>query len=64
MSWQRRYRIWYFKGASPSRGLILDISPRVLEKGPVLNTNYIVIDPGDTPLMKKQILTEAGTRHA
>ncbi len=42
-------------------GLILDISPRVLEKV-LYFANYIVIDPGDTPLMKKQILTEAEYR--
>lgn len=40
---------------------ILDISPRVLEKI-MYFANYIVIDPGDTPLMKKQILTEAEYR--
>ena len=42
-------------------GLILDISPRVLEKV-LYFANYIVIDPGDTPLMKKQILNEAEYR--
>ncbi len=49
--------IWYFKGIPSRMGLILDISPRVLEKV-LYFANYIVIDPGDTPLMKKQILTE------
>ena len=53
--------IWYFKGIPSRMGLILDISPRVLEKV-LYFANYIVIDPGDTPLMKKQILTEAEYR--
>ena len=53
--------IWYFKGIPSRMGLILNISPRVLEKV-LYFANYIVIDPGDTPLMKKQILTEAEYR--
>ena len=53
--------IWYFKGIPSRMGLILDISPRVLEKV-LYFANYIVIDPGDTPLLKKQILTEAEYR--
>ena len=53
--------IWYFKGIPSRMGLILDISPRVLEKV-LYFANYIVIDQGDTPLMKKQILTEAEYR--
>lgn len=53
--------IWYFKGIPSRMGLILDISPRVLEKV-LYFASYIVIDPGDTPLMKKQILTEAEYR--
>jgi DNA-directed RNA polymerase subunit beta' len=53
--------IWYFKGIPSRMGLILDISPRVLEKV-LYFANYIVIDPGDTPLMKKQILTDAEYR--
>mgnify|MGYP003371783416 FL=1 len=53
--------IWYFKGIPSRMGLILDISPRVLEKV-LYFANYIVIDPGDTPLMKKQILTETEYR--
>ncbi len=49
--------IWYFK-ATPSRmGLLLDISPRLLEKV-VYFGQYIVLDPGNTPLEKKQMLTE------
>ena len=50
--------IWYFKGIPSRMGLILDISPRVLEKV-LYFAYYIVIDPGDTPLMQKQILTES-----
>ena len=49
--------IWYFKGIPSRMGLILDISPRVLEKV-LYFASYIVTEPGDTPLMKKQILTE------
>ncbi len=49
--------IWYFK-ATPSRmGLLLDISPRLLEKV-IYFGQYIVLDPGSTPLEKKQMLTE------
>ncbi len=45
--------IWYFKGIPPSRmGLLMDISPRSLEKV-LYFVAYIVTDPGDTPLMKK-----------
>ena len=50
--------IWYFK-ATPSRmGLLLDISPRLLEKV-IYFGQYIVLDPGNTPLEKKQMLTES-----
>ncbi|HMM23183.1 MAG TPA: DNA-directed RNA polymerase subunit beta' [Selenomonadales bacterium] len=49
--------IWYFKGIPSRMGLILDISPRSLEKV-LYFASYIVLDPGDTPLMKKQLLTE------
>ena len=49
--------IWYFKGIPSRMGLILDISPRVLEKV-LYFVNYIVTDPGFTPLSKNQILTE------
>ncbi len=49
--------IWYFKGTPSRMGLILDMSPRVLEKV-LYFASYVVIDPGDTPLMKKQILNE------
>jgi DNA-directed RNA polymerase subunit beta' len=49
--------IWYFKGIPSRMGLILDVSPRALEKV-LYFASYIVLDPGDTPLMKKQLLTE------
>jgi len=49
--------IWYFKGIPSRMGLLLDMSPRVLEKV-LYFASYIVTEPGDTPLMKKQILTE------
>ena len=50
--------IWYFKGIPSRMGLILDISPRSLEKV-LYFASYIVLDPGDTPLSKKQLLNEA-----
>ena len=50
--------IWYFKGIPSRMGLILDVSPRSLERV-LYFVNYIVLDPGDTPLQKKQLLTEA-----
>ena len=49
--------IWYFKGIPSRMGLILDISPRDLEKV-LYFAKYIVIDPGDTELQKLQILNE------
>ncbi len=49
--------IWYFKGIPSRMGLILDMSPRALEKV-LYFASYIVIDPGDTPLSKKQLLSE------
>jgi len=49
--------IWYFKGIPSRMGLILDISPRALEKV-LYFAGYIVVDPGNTPLMEKQLLTE------
>ncbi len=49
--------IWYFKGIPSRMGLILDISPRDLEKVLYFG-KYIVTDPGDTELEKNQILTE------
>ncbi len=50
--------IWYFKGIPSRMGLILDISPRILERV-LYFAAYIVLDPGETPLTYKQILTEA-----
>ncbi|MBP3559031.1 MAG: DNA-directed RNA polymerase subunit beta', partial [Clostridia bacterium] len=49
--------IWYFKGTPSRMGLMLDISHRDLEKV-LYFAKYIVVDPGDTPLEKKQILSE------
>ncbi len=49
--------IWYFKGVPSSMGLILDISPRHLEKV-LYFASYIVTDPGKTNLMQNQILSE------
>ena len=49
--------IWYFKGIPSRMGLLLDITPRILEKV-LYFASYIVIDPGFTPLQKNQILTE------
>ncbi len=49
--------IWYFKGIPSRMGLLLDISPRILEKV-LYFAAYIVTDPGFTPLAKNQILTE------
>ena len=49
--------IWYFKGIPSRMGLLLDTSPRILEKV-LYFANYIVTDPGETPLMKMQLLTE------
>lgn len=50
--------IWYFKGVPSRMGLILDITPRNLEKV-LYFAAYVVIDPGDVPnLEKKQILSE------
>ena len=49
--------IWYFKGIPSRMGLLLDLTPRILEKV-LYFANYIVTDPGFTPLEKCQILTE------
>lgn len=53
--------IWYFKGIPSRMGLLLDMSPRSLEKV-LYFVSYIVTTPGDTPLMKKQLLTETEYR--
>ena len=49
--------IWYFKGIPSRMGLILDISPKVLEKV-LYFASYIVTDPGDAPLALNQVLSE------
>jgi len=49
--------IWYFKGIPSRMGLILDISPRTLEQV-LYFAAYIVLDPADTPLLYKQVLSE------
>ncbi len=49
--------IWYFKGIPSRMGLILDLSPRTLEKV-LYFANYIVLDPGETDLKYKQVLSE------
>ena len=53
--------IWYFKGIPSRMGLILDISPKVLEKV-LYFAAYIVTEPGDTPLERGQILSEKDYR--
>ena len=55
--------IWYFKGIPSRMGLILDISPRVLEKV-LYFASYIVLDPMDTSLEYKQVLSEKEFREA
>ena len=55
--------IWYFKGIPSRMGLILDISPRMLEKV-LYFASYIVLEPRDTGLEYKQILTEKEYREA
>lgn len=49
--------IWYFKGVPSRMGLLLDISPKSIERV-LYFSSYIVVDQGDTPLVKKQILSE------
>lgn len=53
--------IWYFKGIPSRMGLLLDMSPRALERV-LYFVSYIVTDPGDTGLIKKQLLTETEYR--
>ena len=55
--------IWYFKGIPSRMGLVLDISPRVLEKI-LYFANFIVTDPGNTEFAYKEILTEDQYREA
>ncbi|MBR6352881.1 MAG: DNA-directed RNA polymerase subunit beta' [Oscillospiraceae bacterium] len=49
--------IWYFKGIPSRMGMLLDLTPRILEKVLYFGS-YIVTDPGDTPLQKYQLLSE------
>ncbi|WP_288529886.1 DNA-directed RNA polymerase subunit beta' [uncultured Secundilactobacillus sp.] len=49
--------IWYFKGIPSRMGLVLDMSPRALEEV-IYFASYVVIEPGNTPLEKKQLLSE------
>ena len=55
--------IWYFKGIPSRMGLILDLSPKVLEKV-LYFANYIVLDPGETSLEYKQVLSESDLQKA
>ncbi|MHA6259182.1 DNA-directed RNA polymerase subunit beta' [Sporosarcina sp. CAU 1771] len=49
--------IWYFKGIPSRMGLILDMTPRALEEV-IYFASYVVVDPADTPLERKQLLSE------
>ena len=49
--------IWYFKGVPSRMGLLLDMSPRLLEKV-LYFASYVVIEAGKTPLMERQVLSE------
>ncbi|ORI32877.1 DNA-directed RNA polymerase subunit beta' [Listeria monocytogenes] len=49
--------IWYFKGIPSRMGLVMDMSPRALEEI-IYFASYVVTEPGDTPLEKKQLLSE------
>ncbi|MBO5928537.1 MAG: DNA-directed RNA polymerase subunit beta', partial [Clostridia bacterium] len=53
--------IWYFKGIPSRIGLLLDVSPRLLEQV-LYFASYIVTDPGTTPLQSKQVLSEKDYR--
>lgn len=55
--------IWFFKGIPSRLGVVMDMSPRSLEKA-LYFVSYIVIDPGDTPLSEKQLLSESEYREA
>ncbi|MEG1867934.1 MAG: DNA-directed RNA polymerase subunit beta' [Clostridiales bacterium] len=55
--------IWYFKGIPSRMGLLLDMSPRSLEKI-LYFVSYVVLDSGETPLVNKQLLTETEYREA
>ncbi|MEI6286506.1 MAG: DNA-directed RNA polymerase subunit beta' [Bacillota bacterium] len=49
--------VWYFKGIPSRMGLVLDMTPRELEKI-LYFASFVVIDPGETPLVRKQLLSE------
>ncbi len=49
--------IWFFKGVPSRMGLVLDMSPRELEEV-LYFVSYVVLDPGDTPLEKKQTISD------
>ena len=55
--------IWYFKGIPSRMGLLLDMSPRHLEKV-LYFASYVVVDTGNTPMFKKQLLSENEFREA
>ena len=55
--------IWYLKGVPSRIGILLDMSPRQLEKV-IYFAAYVVIDPGDTPLAKREVLSEQKYREA
>ena len=55
--------IWYFKGIPSRMGLILEMSPRNLEKI-IYFASYVVTDPGETPLQYKQVLSETEYKEA
>lgn len=55
--------IWYFKGIPSRMGLLLDMSPRALEKV-LYFASFVVTDPGETPLEYKQLLTDKEYREA
>lgn len=55
--------IWYFKGIPSRLGLVMDMSPRALEKV-IYFVSYIIVDPGETPLGNKQLLSESEYREA
>lgn len=53
--------IWYYKGIPSRMGLVLDMSPRALEEV-IYFASYVVTDPGNTPMEKKQLLSEQDYR--
>ena len=53
--------IWFFKGVPSRMGLVLDMSPRDLEEV-LYFVSYVVLDPGDTPLEKKQTISDKDYR--